>query len=87
MLIFIFKVKTCFWHFIILANTSQMARDRANIIIGIRQEVMYLPSRGSNANVVRRELDKYSRSYNFGKSFDLFWKTVRTRKNAQVQLL
>ena len=34
-----------------------MVRDRINITIALRQEVMYLPSNGAYSNVVHHDLD------------------------------
>ena len=65
-------------HIIISANTSQMVRARANIAMAIKQEDKYFPSHGDNANVVRRVLDIFSRSYNFWISQILYMQTVRT---------
>ena len=65
-----------FYYFV---NISQMARDRANISIAIRQEVRYLPSNNATSNAQHREFDLYFEGYTIFWYHIIFniWKTVR----------
>ena len=54
---FFFKIN--FWHFISFANISKIVRNRANVIIASKWEVMHLPSNSVIAHVVHCDLDLY----------------------------
>ena len=63
-LTFIFKAKYC-WQFSCFVIISQTVRDRANITVAVRQEIIYSLSNGPAASVVRHDLDLYFQGHGF----------------------
>ena len=59
-----------------------MVRDKANITIATREEVMYLSSNGIIMNVVHHDLDLYFQGQKIGNAN--IWKMVRANENAQL---
>ena len=53
-------------------------KDRENITIAIKYELMYLQSNGAVANVVHRDLDLYFQGHNiFGNIIYHIWNMVK----------